>query len=543
MTHKAFLLGMALFGAVCTLNAAPHRAKLLHYGWDMTNPRQLREHWREMEATMPFDGVILPLTNIDGWAASLYMWDGNSWPDDLFDSAVKDLQSCEFQRFTDNFAMVSVSPGPMDWFDDAAWNNLAAKFGILAKAAKAARLKGICFDPEPYEKFNWSYNPEWGRSFEEVQTVARSRGRAIMAAIAAEYPDMTFMAFWMLSTTGCRAGQPDPIYGLYCAFIDGLWDSVPPEMTVVDGCEGGYCLNTQSGTLRTVQSIHREHSDWVSPENRAKYRRQISAGFGFYMDAYLPPRWFAKGDATLTTLFHNMNYLLSSADEYVWFYGEQFRMFSPENPDSAWETKLPGLDMALRMARHPEEYVAALERKGAEGAIPNHWPNPAFEMAGKGKEDGVIRSDFVQSGALPSGYSAWFESGVENFSLVKVADGRMELLSGDIVVIASMPVTGGSVYSITVPFHGAANAFLEGHVGLQNASGAWIEQDNAMRELRGGTPEERRLHLLIGPMPDAATKLLVLVRRRGAEDLGPVSFDHPVAYCLDDLLLPAPAAK
>ena len=71
MTHKTLLLGMALFGAACALNAAPHRARLLHYGWDMTNPRQLREHWREMEATMPFDGVILPLTNSDGWAASL----------------------------------------------------------------------------------------------------------------------------------------------------------------------------------------------------------------------------------------------------------------------------------------------------------------------------------------------------------------------------------------------------------------------------------------------------------------------------------------
>ena len=49
MTRKALLVGMALFGALCVLNAAPHRAKLLHYGWDMTNPRQLREHWQEME--------------------------------------------------------------------------------------------------------------------------------------------------------------------------------------------------------------------------------------------------------------------------------------------------------------------------------------------------------------------------------------------------------------------------------------------------------------------------------------------------------------
>ena len=113
----------------------------------------------------------------------------------------------------------------MDWLDDAGWKNLAAKFGLLAKAAKAAGLKGVCFDPEPYQKFNWAYNPECGRTFDEMKVVARSRGRTVMSAMATEYPDMTFLAFWLLSTFRCRTGQPDPIYGLYPAFIDGLWDA------------------------------------------------------------------------------------------------------------------------------------------------------------------------------------------------------------------------------------------------------------------------------------------------------------------------------
>jgi hypothetical protein len=535
MTHKTLLLGMALLGAVCVLNATPpHRAKLLHYGWDMTNPRQLREHWREMEATMPFDGVIFPLTNADGWAASLYMWDGSSWPADVFDSAVKDLQNCDFKRFTDNFAIAWISPGPMDWLDDAGWKNLAAKFGLLAKAAKAAGLKGICFDPEPYQKFNWAYNPECGRTFDEMKVVARSRGRTVMSAMAMEYPDMTFLAFWLLSTFRCRTGQPDPIYGLYPAFIDGLWDAVPPKMTIVDGCEAGYCLRTQSGALRTAQSIRRDFAGFVSPENRERYRRQISAGFGCYLDAYVPPRWFANGDhqVTMTTLFHNMNYLLSSADQYVWFYSEQHQMFSHAAPANAWEATLPGLDKTLRMARHPEDFVEELSRIGAEGAIVNHWPNPEFKMA-----DAQVKpqnTEFATPGTLPPGYSAWFP-GEEDASLAKVVDGKIELQNG-ICLIVGISVTGGSVYSVTVPFHGDAAAFLQGRIGFQNASSAWIEQEDAMYEMKDEKADDRRLHLLIGPVPDSATKMLVLVNRGGPGNLGPVSIDHPTAYCLDDLL-------
>ena len=79
-------------------------------------------------------------------------------------------------------------------------------------------------------------------------------------------------------------------------------------------------------------------------------------------------------------------------------------------------------------------------------------------------------------------------------------------------------------------------SFLQGRIGFQNASGAWIEQEDAMYEMKGEKADDRRLHLLIGPVPDAATKMIVLVNRGGPGNLGPVSIDHPTAYCLDDLL-------
>ena len=93
------------------------------------------------------------------------------------------------------------------------------------------------------------------------------------------------------------------------------------------------------------------------------------------------------------------------------------------------------------------------------------WLSPAVAHSGGHEVHGhtANRTDFAKSVALPSGYnSAWFENGVENFSLAKVADGKMELLSGNINVIVAIPVTGGSGYSVTMPFHGDAVGFLQG---------------------------------------------------------------------------------
>ncbi len=398
MTSKTLLLSMTLLLAAGGLTAAPYRAKLLHYGWDHTNAFELAERYRQMEETMPFDGVMFPLTN-EG-ISTFYIWDANPWPDNVFDNALASLKTCEFRRFTDNFVMTWISPGPVDWLDDNAWRVIASKFGIVARVARQAGLKGICFDSEPYANFRWNYREDCGRSFEDVKVIARSRGRAIMTAIAAEYPDMTFMAFWLISFGRCRAGQKD--WGLYATFIDGLWDAVPPEMTVIDASESGYALVNQTGALRTSLNIRHDYANFVSPENRAKYRRQCNAGFGIYLDPYVYPGWINRDGTQLVTLFHYLNNLLYSADQYVWFYSEKHRMFSLNNPNNTWEAKLPGLDKTLRMAMHPEDFLEELERKGAEGAVPNRWPNPTFEMKEAGKDD-TADTSFTQVAALPRG--------------------------------------------------------------------------------------------------------------------------------------------
>ncbi len=531
--YRTALLGLALFLG-CLNAATPYRAKLLHYGWDYTKAGYLSWRHKLMEESMPFDGVMFPLTNEESNITSLWIWDATPWPDDVFDKDLEYLKSCNFQRFTNNFVMTWNSPGPLDWFDDGAWETVAAKYRIVARVAKEAGLKGVCFDPEPYAKFNWNYLPESGHAFDETADIARKRGRQIMAALAAEYPDMTFMAFWLNSFDRARSNQTD--WTLYTAFVDGLWDAVPPGMTVVDGVEGGYVVNTQSGALRIAQRVRRDYDAFLSPENRDRYKKQISAGFGFYLDPYVypVPGWIKLDGTQLVTLFHNMNYLLSAADQYVWFYSEKHRMFVPEEPEISWEAKLPGLDKALRMACHPEAYVAELMQKGAEGAIANHWPNPDFDVAADKALEAPHRDDWKLISTLP-GYEAWFEG---DNPAISVVDGKLELGAG-CVVIAPITVTGGSVYNITIPFQSADGASLYANVGFLNAQGVWVEQDNAMEEAKQPDGDGRQLQLLIGPVPDAAAQMVVIMRHGELpKDTGPVTIVHPSAYCLDDLLPP-----
>src|SRR5947199_340469 len=75
---------------------------------------------------------------------------------------------------------------------------------LLARLARKGRLSGLCFDAEPYRKpwsqFLYAAQPSKSQhSFAEMRVKARERGREVMKAIAAEYPDMTIFAYRLFS--------------------------------------------------------------------------------------------------------------------------------------------------------------------------------------------------------------------------------------------------------------------------------------------------------------------------------------------------------
>jgi hypothetical protein len=302
--------------------------------------------------------------------------------------------------------------------------------------ARESGCRGLAFDPEPYTPPHapFSYGAQVARdrhSFDEYAAKARERGREVMKAVAAEYPNVTILSFFLNSVCSRATGHADPRpflasegYGLLPAFLDGWLDAAPPTITLVDGHEGSYCYNSDLQFLDAANLMRGACQELVSPENRAKYRAQVQTGFGIYLDAYVNPPTSpyyvdGKGGPRAERLRANVAAALRASDGYVWIYGEQHRWWPTPNADvkrTTWPEALPGSEDALRSARNPEDWarwkIAALEKAGTlknlvtngDFAPPRSEPaaKPAQEPATK-----VATDVHTKKSILPAGWSPW----------------------------------------------------------------------------------------------------------------------------------------
>lgn len=415
------LLLLIAIGNLTTEAAAPDK-KFIELGWDIPSTADLRESWREIEQTTPFDGVMLRVEAQDDQGEGLSsqsIWDAKPWKRDWLKPALDDLLACQFQRFKDNFVRFNATPGNLAWDDDAGWTALAEKAGHCAWLMKQAGGKGLAIDFESYGAAQFRFEPAKQRAFAEAKQLARRRGAQIVQAVAQEFPDAVLLALW-LNSINFKAGhntQPESIlassgYGLLPAFIDGMLDALPPGMILVDGCENGYYMDSAEAYL---QAAH-EMRSWngasvrlVSPQNRAKYRQQVQAGFGFYLDMYLNPEgnhyYFPPlNGSRLARLQRNLGFARDAADEYVWIYGEQCRWWGPrrELPNTVgqgrlWEETMPGITRVIAYTGNP---LAAAKAELAElrksGQPINLAKNADFHQAAS-----------PQAGSLPAEFGAW----------------------------------------------------------------------------------------------------------------------------------------
>ncbi len=398
------------------------RRKFIELGWDIPATALLRESWREMEQTTPFDGVMFKVEAKDdqgGALSSESLWDGRPWKREWLEPALADLKSCAFARFTDNFVRFNATPGTLDWADDAGWAALADKAGHCAWLMKQSGSKGLAIDFESYGAHQFKLDAAKGRAFAETAALARRRGGQFVRGIAREFPDAVLLALW-LNSINLKAGasaEPDTIlassgYGLLPAFIDGMLDAAPPAMVLVDGCENGYYMDSAEEYLRAAHAMRSWNGDairLVSQANRPKYRQQVQAGFGFYLDMFLndATNRYYRGPldgSRLDRLERNLGFARDAADEYVWVYGEQCRWWGkPLNvPNSVgkgrlWEEAMPGITRAIACVRDPiraaQDEIARLR---AAGALTNLARNPDF-----------AHPSAEETRALPAEFGAW----------------------------------------------------------------------------------------------------------------------------------------
>jgi len=237
-------------------------------------------------------------------------------------------------------SMLSVCLHPtkrLDWADEKAWKRAGGNLATFARLAKRSGMKGLIADCEDYWRQKQFYMTDADKAdYKTLCKLARQRARDLFEPAFREYPDITILSFQLLTIHQDYLAGDDLVgrmidaRDLLPAFVNGMLDVLPPGAKIVDGNEdGGYhgeaanrdFYKRAMEELITVLPL-------VAKENRAKYRAQVSASFGLYMDSYTSPTndpW-AKGPLRgkrITRFEDNLRQATHCTDEYVWFWGEK----------------------------------------------------------------------------------------------------------------------------------------------------------------------------------------------------------------------------
>lgn len=330
--------------------ARPMEKKLIEYGWDVPTPQFIRDNIREMEKR-PFDGVIFRLKG-GGKVFDLTALTEAHYAEDY-----EAVAAIEWEKFTDNF-VIAWAATEQDWYNDAHWEIIENNTALLARAAKLARCKGICFDPEPYGKNPWNYmetEHRESRSYVEYACQARKRGAQFMNALQKEFPDPQILSLYQFALFDefCKPlpaeelveGLSKHAYALYPPFLNGMIDAAQPGATLTDGDENAYYY-TRSEKYYDAYHLMRQRARYlVDPTLWNKFDAQVYAGSSLYMDQYFGLRadpvlgHKMTPDEQLLWFEHNVYHSLRSTDRYVWLYSEKMNWWTGEGiPAGAEET-------------------------------------------------------------------------------------------------------------------------------------------------------------------------------------------------------------
>ena len=526
--------------------------KLIAVGWDLdSDTAWIRQHAAEMEAR-PFDGILINVVGRRDDKKPCPMrlaFSKEPWKAEWFDSARDDLRACRFTRFTDNFLALLANPGDVDWFDDDGWRAIVEHWRIAARLAKQGGAKGIGFDPEPYYEPHaaFKYSAQAGRdrrTFEEYAAKARERGREVMKAVAAEYPDITILSFFLNSVCDRAAGRADPRpilaaegYGLLPAFLDGWLDAAPPTVTLVDGHEGSYLYNSDIEFLEAANLIRGECQGLVSPENRAKYRAQVQTGFGIYLDAYANPpgsRWRIRGldGSGAERLRANTSAAVRAADQYVWIYGEKCRWWPTPNKsvtEKTWPEALPGSEGALRFARDPSDWARwRMAELAKAGPLASLLKNGEFSVPP------------AKKGGPPPDWGAWQDDKSKGMfacdgEVGAAAKGSARLAGvADGCFIQGVKAAPGRRYAVeaALRIQGRGDALVL--VRWQAADEKWTAEEKDVPLVATGPRGEWAGIFGVVEVPEGAGRLLVLLLSRGQSSAEDVAWFYDVRlYALD----------
>jgi hypothetical protein len=174
MKYNHSILARCLLALLLLLPGyARAQPKLLNFSKYGPNTRMLLNQYASWETASPYEGLSITFLPDNINTGGTGYLGGKDAPGELtfsvfknantinytdYDSAITDMQACNFTKFKNNFMMISLfPPNPSPWSDTTAWHKMIANLGVAAKIAKACGLKGIILDTEMYggkENFN-----------------------------------------------------------------------------------------------------------------------------------------------------------------------------------------------------------------------------------------------------------------------------------------------------------------------------------------------------------------------------------------------------
>jgi hypothetical protein len=360
--------GLVLLAPLARAEDRPQK-KLIEFGWDEPDEAFLRQYIAEMERNTTFDGCVFHVNYAKaGGGRASFMWE--TWSTRAFTDAelapaLADLKSTPFARMKHNFLRFNVTPGDVDWFDDKGFEAVLNNAKLAARVAKESGASdGVLFDIEQYNTplFHYTKLKEAKpKPWEDYAAQVRKRGREVMEAFQAGYPDLTVLLTFGYSLPHAGLSGQDasklPVvgYGLLAPLLDGMVDAARGKAKLVDGYELSYGYKEPAQFDKAYETMKTGVLPIVKADHD-QYRRVMSFGFGVWLDNdWRNKGWDEKDPAknyfTPQGFQKSVRKALERADEYVWIYAETPRW---------WNAEAGGKPIKL-----PQTYIDALRQAKA----------------------------------------------------------------------------------------------------------------------------------------------------------------------------------
>jgi hypothetical protein len=234
-------------------------------------------------------------------------------------------------------------------------------FAALARALKDAGLKGFIFDNEQYFT-PWAWYPDGvaypGFSLSQYQAQAAQRGREVMQAMLAEFPDIVVLCLhgpyisdpYSMQQMGFQGVFP--YYELIGPLFVGFLQVSGGPGRCVDGGEIYWFREAQEfadsyDLRRYVIASDTADSPIVPPAFRPQWPVLATISFGVIDTP------FQGEDMTPAILTTTVTNALQRADRWVWLYTEARTFLTPESEGGATQEWVDAVRAALPVESPP----------------------------------------------------------------------------------------------------------------------------------------------------------------------------------------------